>query len=178
MNAVCLWLRCCVSCSCSEEGVETFTIGPLAKGFKYKLKHGTPLVGTYNIDEIKADDLDILIVPGLCMCMCCACTCECICLCFCSVCVRIYFAWAFVCTTVQRCTVGACKCLALFPFCFVRRAPPVQCCCIRPLLHRHFLRTHPGKNADLCSACACAWRLHDSACSYALRTCSVQKRCE
>lgn len=46
-----------------EEGATTFTIGP-TKGTKYTGKHGYPAVSDKSIDEVKASELDALIVPG------------------------------------------------------------------------------------------------------------------
>ncbi|XP_045192297.1 putative cysteine protease YraA [Mercenaria mercenaria] len=46
-----------------EEGYETFTIGP-EKGKTYNSKHGYPCKADFGIDEISADGLDALIIPG------------------------------------------------------------------------------------------------------------------
>ena len=46
-----------------EEGHEVFTIGP-EKGKTYNSKHGLPCKAEFGIDEIKADDLDMLLIPG------------------------------------------------------------------------------------------------------------------
>ncbi|WAR12192.1 DEGLY-like protein [Mya arenaria] len=45
------------------EGHETFTIGP-EKRKTYNSKHGYQCKAEYGIDEIKASDIDVLIIPG------------------------------------------------------------------------------------------------------------------
>ncbi|KAK3085081.1 hypothetical protein FSP39_023964 [Pinctada imbricata] len=46
-----------------EEGYDTFTIGP-EKGKTYNSKHGYPCKAQEGIDDIKAEDLAALIIPG------------------------------------------------------------------------------------------------------------------
>lgn len=46
-----------------EEGANTFTVGPKA-GMKYAGKHTYPVVCDRCIDDVTADDIDVLIIPG------------------------------------------------------------------------------------------------------------------
>jgi hypothetical protein len=45
-----------------EEGATTFTVGPKA-GMKYAGKHSYPVVCDKCIDDVSADDIDVLIIP-------------------------------------------------------------------------------------------------------------------
>ena len=46
-----------------EAGATTFTLGPKA-GNKYTGKHSYPVVCDRCIDDVSADDLDVLVIPG------------------------------------------------------------------------------------------------------------------